>query len=740
MKQVPGYTLVRTEDCPEQHGTLTVLTHDVSGATILLVENEDNNKAFGIGFGTFPSDDTGVFHILEHSVLAGSEKYPVTSPFLQLLKSSMASFLNAMTFPDKTVYPFATPNETDFRNLMDVYLNAVFCPLAMVDRAVFEQEGWHRDANGTVSGVVYNEMQGALAAPDAQLQNALERAMFPDTAYGFVSGGDPESIPALTYEKYQRVYRRHYSADNCCITLYGKMDMAEKLEMLDCDYLSRMPRTTTRPRLTVQDEQPGTCVELPYYTENPEPDEVQCALAWYTGAFADRERQLGVEILLDALLGTNNSPLKAALLAEKLGADIDMGFDDSTLQPTLELVLRGATEESARKFAPAVRKAVDDVLARGIPQELLLASLNSAEFASLERPGSLPDGVLDAINASTGWLHTGDPALLLHTDKLFASLRSKMADGWFDELLRSLFALAPVQVLQVPTLPKMQEETQAPARTEAKLVLDHPLTVADLGEGAPSAAGQTEQVAGATVLRHPSAGSLYLNFYYDLGHVAPEDLPYLDLLTDVLDELDTPTHTAQQLNTLRSTWLGDSRVLLDFWTGRQEGAPCHAKLTMSLSLLERSLQKAVELGAHAVWLWQGDHSQGKLPADAAEACRGQLIAGAKQCGNPWLPQVEALTGGVDELVRRAATADRRILPWEMQDTVSMLTPQLAGRPGTTVYVIGPEGGFSQRELDSLRAAQFTFVSLGARVLRCETAATLCLGLHWWASHLADPAE
>ena len=622
MKQVPGYTLVRTEDCPEQHGTLTVLTHDVSGATILLVENEDNNKAFGIGFGTFPSDDTGVFHILEHSVLAGSEKYPVTSPFLQLLKSSMASFLNAMTFPDKTVYPFATPNETDFRNLMDVYLNAVFCPLAMVDRAVFEQEGWHRDADGTVSGVVYNEMQGALATPDAQLQNALERAMFPDTAYGFVSGGDPESIPALTYEKYQRVYRRHYSADNCCITLYGKMDMAEKLEMLDRDYLSWMPRTTTRPRLTVQDEQPGTCVELPYYTENPEPDEVQCALAWYTGAFADRERQLGVEILLDALLGTNNSPLKAALLAEKLGADIDMGFDDSTLQPTLELVLRGATEESARKFAPAVRKAVDDVLARGIPQELLLASLNSAEFASLERPGSLPDGVLDAINASTGWLHTGDPALLLHTDKLFASLRSKMADGWFDELLRSLFAPAPVQVLQVPTLPKKQEETQAPARTDAKLVLDHPLTVADLGEGAPSAAGQTEQVAGATVLRHPSAGSLYLNFYYDLGHVAPEDLPYLDLLTDVLDELDTPTHTAQQLNTLRSTWLGDSRVLLDFWTGRQEGAPCHAKLTMSLSLLERSLQKAVELGGE--WLYDT-----QLTGPAAEAAFARVLSQQK---------------------------------------------------------------------------------------------------------------
>lgn len=621
MERFPGYTVLRTEDCPEQHGTLTVLTHDVSGATVLLVENEDVNKAFGIGFGTFPSDDTGVFHILEHSVLAGSEKYPVTSPFLQLLKSSMASFLNAMTFPDKTVYPFATPNETDFKNLMDVYLNAVFCPLAMVDKSVFEQEGWHRDADGTVSGVVYNEMQGALAAPDAQLQDALERAMFPDTAYGFVSGGDPASIPALTYEKYKRVYRRHYSADNCCITLYGKMDMAEKLALLDKDYLSKMPKTGTRPRLTLQDEQPGTCVELPYYTENPEPDEVQCALAWYTGAFADRERQLGVEILLDALLGTNNSPLKAALLAENLGADIDIGFDDSTLQPTLELVLRGATEESARKFAAAVRKAVDGILAEGIPQELLLASLNSAEFASLERPGSLPDGVLDAINASTGWLHTGDPTLLLHTDKLFASLREKMAGGWFDELLRQLFAPAPVQVVQVPTLPQ-KDEAGEPIRTDGKLVLEHPLTAADLGDGAKTAAGERELLAGAQLLHHPSAGSLYLNFYYDLGHVKPENMQYLDMLTDVLDELDSSAHTAQQLNTLRSTWLGDSRVQLDIWTGRQEGAPCHAKLSLCLSLLERSLEKAVELGGE--WLYDT-----RLTGPAAEAAFARVLSQQK---------------------------------------------------------------------------------------------------------------
>ena len=599
MKQYPGYTLVKREDCPEQHGTLTVLTHDVSGAAVLLVENDDDNKAFGIGFGTFPSDDTGVFHILEHSVLAGSEKYPVKSPFLQLLKSSMASFLNAMTFPDKTVYPFATPNETDFKNLMDVYLNAVFCPLAMVDKGVFEQEGWHRDEDGTVSGVVYNEMQGALATPDAQLQNALSRAMFPDTAYGFVSGGDPASIPALTYEKYVRVYRRHYSADNCCITLYGKMDMAEKLAFLDEQYLSRMPKSASRPRLTVQDEQVGEKRNIPYYTEKPEPDEAQCALAWYTSAFSDRERQLGVEILLDALLGTNQAPLKAALLEEKLGADIDVGFDDSTLQPTLELVLRGATEESAGKFAAAVRKAVDGILEKGIPEELLMASLNSTEFASLERPGSIPDGVLDAINASAGWLHTGDPALLLHTNALFASLREKLEQGWFNELLRELFAPAPVEIIQVPTLPRKEEEGRA-ARTDGKLVLDHPLTAADLGEGKKQTPGSRELLAGAELLHHPSAGNTYLYLYYDLGGMAPEDMSCLHLLTDVMDELDTEKHTARELNTLRNTWLGSSGAWMDCWTGRQEGRPCHAKLIVGMSMLERSLEKAVELGSE--WL------------------------------------------------------------------------------------------------------------------------------------------
>ncbi len=328
-----------------------------------------------------------------------------------------------------------------------------------------------------------------------------------------------------------------------------------------------------------------------------------------------------MEILLDALLGSNQAPLKAALLNEKLGADIDIGFDDSTLQPTLELVLRGATEDTAARFAAGVRKAVDDILAEGIPEDLLLASLNAAEFASLERPGSIPDGVLDAINAATGWLHTGDPAMLLHTNSLFASLREKLAGGWFDALLKDLFAAEPVQVTQVPTLPKKEEEAQA-ARVDGKLVLEHPLTVADLGSGEKSAAGGEEQLAGATLLHHPSAGSTYLNFYYDLGSLTPEEMQYLDLLTDVLDELDTPRHTARELNTLRSTWLGNSSVALSIWTGRQAGSPCHTKLTLSMSLLERSLEKAVELGGE--WLYET-----RLTGPGAEAAYARVLSQQK---------------------------------------------------------------------------------------------------------------
>ena len=285
-------------------------------------------------------------------------------------------------------------------------------------------------------------------------------------------------------------------------------------------------------------------------------------------------------------------------------------------------MLRGATAETAPKFAAGVKQAVTDLLAGGIPEELLLASLNAMEFASLERPGSLPDGVLDAIYAATGWLHTGDPALLLHTDKLFASLREKLSTGWFNDLLKDLLLAEPVQVIQTPALPKKDEKDAAPARNDGKLVLDHPLTAADLGEGKKQTPGSKELLAGAELLHHPSAGNTYLYLYYDLGGMAPEDMSCLHLLTDVMDELDTEKHTAQELNTLRNTWLGSSGAWMDCWTGRQEGRPCHAKLIVGMSMLERSLEKAVELGGE--WLYDTI-----LTGPAAEAAFARVLSQQK---------------------------------------------------------------------------------------------------------------
>ncbi len=621
MNQYPGYTLQRSEPCPVLGGTATILTHDISGATVMLLENQDENKAFGIGFGTYPSDDTGVFHILEHSVLAGSEKYPARSPFLQLIRSSMASFLNAMTFEDKTVYPFATPNETDYKNLMDVYLNAVFCPLAVSDRRIFEQEAWHREPDGSISGVVYNEMQGALASPEAQLGCAMDRALFPSNGYDFVSGGDPASIPGLSYEQFVRVYRRHYRADNCCILLYGRMDMADKLAFLDERYLSRMPGGVPRPATPMQHPQTGVTSVALYRTDHPEAVPAQCALGWYAGDYADREKMLAVGVLLDALLGQNQSPLKRYLLDQDLGKEIELSFDDSVQQPVVQLLLRGTDEARAARFAPAVAAGVEQICGAGIPAQLLLAALNSAEFAAKERPGSLPDGVWAAILAVSGWNRTGDPMAELRLEELFGRLRARLEEQpeWYTALARELFAPAPVQVTLRPVAALPQPEG---AREDAPIALDHPLTPADLSDPAAPPEGSAQELAGLALLGYPSAGSAYLNFYYDLGGVDPEQMPALKLLADLLTELDAPGASAQELAVQRNTWLGECAPKLEVWTGRQPGRPCWAKFALYTSLLERNLAKGLELAGRLLY-------DTMLTGEAAEAALARLVGQKK---------------------------------------------------------------------------------------------------------------
>ncbi|WP_418380585.1 insulinase family protein, partial [Adlercreutzia sp.] len=317
-----GFTAVKSEPISEVEGTVHLMHHAASGARLMFIENDDANKAFSITFKTPADDDTGVFHILEHSVLCGSEKFPVKEPFVNLLKTSMQTFLNAMTFPDKTMYPVASTNEQDLVNLMDVYLDAVFHPDIYRRPVIFQQEGWHRELEGegegerlVVNGVVYNEMKGALSEPDSVLYDGLSAALFPDTTYRFESGGTPAAIPTLTYEGFLENHRRHYRPDNAYIILYGNLDADRFLGFLDERYLAPLAAKERGPLdinpLGLQAPVAPEPVVVPMATA---PENACAAVGFVIGRAAERERIVAADILMDAIMGANESPLKRALL------------------------------------------------------------------------------------------------------------------------------------------------------------------------------------------------------------------------------------------------------------------------------------------------------------------------------------------------------------------------------------------------------------------------------------------
>ena len=367
--QTHGFIVQSSEPLSEIDGFAHVMRHEKSGARLLFLQNEDANKAFSIAFKTPPADDTGVFHILEHSVLCGSEKFPVKEPFVDLLKTSMQTFLNALTFPDKTMYPVASTNEQDLINLIDVYMDAVLHPAIYGKRAIFEQEGWHyelegaegeaiagtaafeggaaaengapdkaaieKDASGErlrYNGVVFNEMKGALSDPDSVLYHAVNRALFPDTCYAFESGGHPRAIPQLTYEGYLDTHARHYRLDNSYIVLYGNLDADRILGFLDENYLSVFePRSDAAPN-AIGIQEPRVALDETVRMETA-PENAGVGLAYVVGEARDFERVLACDILLDALMGGNESPIKRAILDAGLGGDATAYLLDSQAQP-----------------------------------------------------------------------------------------------------------------------------------------------------------------------------------------------------------------------------------------------------------------------------------------------------------------------------------------------------------------------------------------------------------------------
>lgn len=634
-----GFTAVKSEPISEVEGTVHLMHHAASGARLMFIENDDANKAFSITFKTPAADDTGVFHILEHSVLCGSEKFPVKEPFVNLLKTSMQTFLNAMTFPDKTMYPVASTNEQDLVNLMDVYLDAVFHPDIYRRPVIFQQEGWHRELEGegegerlVVNGVVYNEMKGALSEPDSVLYDGLSAALFPDTTYRFESGGTPAAIPTLTYEGFLENHRRHYRPDNAYIILYGNLDADRFLGFLDERYLAPLAAKERGPLdinpLGLQAPVAPEPVVVPMATA---PENACAAVGFVIGRAAERERIVAADILMDAIMGANESPLKRALLDAGIADDAIGYVADSVAQPFAVVSLRGARPGAADALRAIVEAEARRLVEGGLDRELVRAALSHAEFVMRERNFGYPDGVVLAMSAMAGWLYSDDdPAAYLRFEDVFASLREKVEEGYFEALLRELFldndhrACAEV----VPTeSDEAAEEAEAAGEREAAAALtedeaasireavralreaqeapDAPealaklpqLSRADIGEAPAEAMWEVGECGPWCLIRHhlPCRGIAYAYRYFAMDGLAFDELPYATVLACVLGKLDTARHTAAELDTLVQAHLGNLGFAVEVHEDAEDRERIRPMFVMGSSALDEEVPWAARL-------------------------------------------------------------------------------------------------------------------------------------------------
>lgn len=620
-----GFAVERCETVPELDSDAYVLRHTTSGARLLHLACNDENKAFAIGFKTPPADSTGVFHILEHSVLCGSAKFPVKEPFVDLIKSSMQTFLNAMTYPDKTIYPVATTNEQDLYNLMDVYLDAVFNPAIYTKPTIFEQEGWHYELDlpegaegeggdssaslreGTLryNGVVFNEMKGALSDPMSVLDDAVNAALYPDTAYAHESGGDPRAIPALTYEQFLDTHARHYNPSNSYITLYGDLDVDRALAFLDERYLSQPSAASRRMDAAVAaGEDPSALAPNPLGVQTPvtceykrvematTPENALVGLGLVLGSALDRKRTIAADILFEALLGSNEAPVKKAILAAGLGGNVVSYTAAECLQPYELIMLQNAQPGVARELRRVFQDACRDLCEHGVPRERLEAIISSNEYDLRQRDYGIADGVAIACDALSTWLYDDDAATLaLKYGPVYEELRGELEGSYFEDLLRelvlendhmALVELVPVDAAEgsegaeaaelaakrdamtdaeladvVERTAALRAAQEAEDTPEDKATLPR-LRVSDIGEARPEPPLVVDTTAPIPCLRHgiPTNRLAYAMQYFDLSCVAFEDLPYVTLLCRLLKQLPTSEHSAEELDNLLAGKLG----------------------------------------------------------------------------------------------------------------------------------------------------------------------------------------
>lgn len=592
--RISAYDIIKEENLKDIHSKGWLLRHKKTGARVMLIENDDENKVFNIAFRTPPKNSTGVAHILEHSVLCGSKEFPLKDPFVELVKGSLNTFLNAMTYPDKTCYPVASCNDQDFQNLMHVYLDAVFYPNIYQKEEIFRQEGWSyqlEKPEGPLkyNGVVYNEMKGAFSSPDEVLEREIMNSLFPDTPYGCESGGDPDHIPELSYEEFLEFHKNYYHPSNSYIYLYGNMDMAEKLEFLDEHYLSAFEKLEIDSSIPMQPAfEKRRDLTMEYPISESENSEGNSYLAYSTvvGEAADTLTAVAFEVLDYALLSAPGAPLKQALLDDGIGMDVYGSYDDGIRQPYFDVIAKGTDPDKKDRFLEIIQSTLTNIVKNGVNKKTLQAGINYMEFRYREADfSSWPKGLMYGLDIFGSWLYSDEKAFS-HVQILpvFEKLKSLLNQGYFEELIQkylldnphgSVITLVPSKGLaarrEQALAEKLQKQLEGMTEEERNGLVEKTKSLVAYQESEEEpgsekcipmlkredikkeAAGFTNQeldVDGSLFLYHevPTNGIAYLDLMFDLKKLSPEKVPYVGLLKSVLGYVDTEHYSYGELS------------------------------------------------------------------------------------------------------------------------------------------------------------------------------------------------
>lgn len=641
IEQLEAYTILEKKEIKEQNSLAYLMKHNKTGARIVLLSNDDNNKVFYIGFRTPPKDSTGVAHIIEHSVLCGSDKFPVKDPFIELAKGSLNTFLNAMTYPDKTVYPVASCNDKDFHNLMDVYLDAVFHPNIYHEEKIFKQEGWHYEMENvddelTINGVVYNEMKGAYSSPDEVLAREIMNSLYPNTSYAVESGGDPDVIPELTYEDFLAFHKRYYHPSNSYIYLYGDMDMAEKLTFLDEAYLSKYDALEIDSELSSEQpfEKPVSVYkEYPIMESESEKDNTYLSYNISFGNNLDKEQYIAFQVLDYALCSAPGAPLKQALIDKGIGKDIESTYDNGIKQPYFSIVAKNANKEQLTQFTDTIEEMLEKLAVQGLDKKALQAGLNYYEFKFREADfGSFPKGLIFGLQVLDSWLYDDSmPFIHIEANETFKALKKAIDTDYYEKLIqknllknnhRTIVVVEPAKgltgkkdkaladklaqkkaelsreqleeiVAQTKALKQYQEEPSSKEDLE-KIPL---LTRADMKKEAEKYVNE-EKKAGSTVLLYHDIftnGIGYLRFMFDLRQVPGELFPYVGLLKSILGLVDTEHYTYGELFNEINIQTGGINTVVNTYIDSRDMQKYTAAFEIKVKALYENLEQAFKL-------------------------------------------------------------------------------------------------------------------------------------------------